>query len=646
MELIMSIKITFPDNSVKEFDEGVTPFEIASSIGPGLAKAALCAEIDDHLVDMNVPVTEDTPIRFITFRDPEGEDIFRHSSSHIMAQAVKRLYPGARLAIGPSIEDGFYYDIHFPEPITQDDLPRIEEEMKKIVKEDYPFKREALSREDALKLYKDMGNKYKQEVISELPPDCEVSFYRQNEFMDMCRGPHVPSTGYVKAFKLTAVAGAYWRGDETRDMLTRIYGTSFPDKKSLKEHLRLLEEAKQRDHRKIGKELDLFSFHPEGPGFPFFHHKGMVLFNQLMEFCREELRKRGYQEIRTPIILHEELWHMSGHWDHYRGNMYFTEIDERPFAVKPMNCPGGLLVYKSGLHSYRELPLKVGEFGLVHRHEKSGVLHGLFRVRSFTQDDAHVFCLPEQLEDEIRKLVELILYMYKVFGFEDVRIELSTRPEKSIGSEEMWEKATGALRNTLEKMKIDFEVNPGEGAFYGPKIDFHIRDCLKRSWQCATIQVDFSMPERFDLTYVGQDGLPHRPVMIHRAIFGSLERFLGILIEHYAGNFPLWLSPFQAAVLPISEEQNQWAFEVQKILKDAGIRAKVDDSSDKIGRKIRKAEVEKIPVMLIIGKREAEQKSVSLRRHGVGDVGARSMDQLLDELRREIDEKLLLPLQK
>jgi len=592
---------------------------------------------------LDTPIREDARLHLLTFKDPEGQDVYRHSSAHIMAQAIERLYPGAKLAIGPAIEDGFYYDIDFPQPIKPEDLTRIEQEMEKIALEDLPFQREEASREEALRIYEKMGNKYKMEIIREFPEGEIVSLYKQGEFVDLCRGPHIPSTKFLKAFKLTGLAGAYWRGDERREMLTRIYGTSFRDQKELKKHLALIEEAKKRDHRKLGKELDLFSFHPEGPGFPFFHPKGVVLFNELVQFCRQELAKRGYQEVKTPLILNEELWHRSGHWEHYRENMYFTSIDERDYAVKPMNCPGGLLVYKSRLHSYREFPLKVAEFGQVHRHEKSGVLHGLFRVRTFTQDDAHVFCLPEQLKDEIRKLVDLILYFYRIFGFEDVMIELSTRPESGIGSDEMWEEATTALQETLEDMKIDYKLNPGEGAFYGPKIDFHIRDCLKRTWQCATIQVDFSMPERFDLTFVGADGHEHRPVMIHRAIFGSLERFLGILIEHYGGNFPLWLAPVQVAILPIGADHVAWARDVCCILNQAGIRTELDESDEKIARKIRNSEMQKIPCMLIIGDREKEARSAALRRHQKGDVGQKSIEDIVMDLKKEIGEKRLSP---
>jgi len=642
-DFLMEIKITFLDGKAKPYPAGVTPHQIANDIGPGIARVALAAKVDDQLIDLDAPLRKDTSLRLLTFNDPEGRDIYRHSSSHIMAQAIMRLYPQAHLAIGPAIEDGFYYDVDFPQPISPDALPKIEDEMQKIVKEDIPFERSEVSHKDALHLFEKEGNKFKVELIQELADDTIVSLYKQGEFIDLCRGPHIPSTGYLKAFKLIGLAGAYWRGDERREMLTRIYGTSFMDAKSLKEHLALIEEAKKRDHRLLGRELDLYSFQPEGPGFPFFHHKGVVIFNELINFCRTELYKRGYLEVKTPLILNEELWHRSGHWDHYRENMYFTTIDEKSFAVKPMNCPGGLLVYKSRLHSYREFPIKVAEFGQVHRHEKSGVLHGLFRVRTFTQDDAHVFCLPEQLEDEVAKLIDLILYFYRTFGFEDVMIELSTRPFSSIGSDEMWEKATDALQNTLNRMKISFKVNLGEGAFYGPKIDFHIRDCLKRTWQCATIQVDFSMPERFDLTYIGADGKEHRPVMIHRAIFGSLERFIGILIEHYGGNFPLWLAPVQAVVLPISEKHFDWAKEVKRLLDEVGIRTEVNLSEDKITRKIRNAETEKIPVMLITGDREIETKSASVRRHGTGDIGSKPIDEIILDLKKEIAEKRLKP---
>jgi len=639
----MSIKVTFPDGSVNEYEKGITPRQIAESIGKRLARDAVAAKIDGKAVDLTTPLTEDCELRILTFADEEGEIVYRHSSSHLLAHAVKRLYPGSKLAIGPAISDGFYYDIEFPDDFSADDIGKIEEEMAKIVKEDLPVRREEMSRKDAIEMFRAMDDTYKIELLEEIEDDT-VSVYRQGEFVDLCRGPHVPSTSYIKAFKLLNVAGAYWRGDENRQMLQRIYGTSFPDKKMLEEHLRRLEEAKLRDHRRIGKELDLFSFHDEAPGFPFFHHKGNTVYNLLIDFMRDELTKRGYKETRTPMILDEELWHRSGHWDNYKENMYFTEIDERRHAVKPMNCPGGLLIYKNSIHSYRELPMKVGEFGLVHRHELSGVLHGLFRVRAFTQDDAHVFCLPEQLEDEICKIIDLTFYIYRTFGFEDFTIELSTRPEKSIGSAEVWEKATDALAHSLERKGIHYKVNPGEGAFYGPKIDFHFLDCLKRSWQCGTIQVDFSMPERFELEYVGADGQRHRPVMIHRAILGSVERFLGILIEEYAGNFPLWLAPIQIMVLPITSEQDDYAKGVFEKLKAAGFRVEIDLGTDKIGYKIRASETQKIPCMLIVGKKEVEGNQVALRRHKLGDLGAHSLDNVIHLLKKEINTRSLEPL--
>ena len=636
----MNVKVTFPDGSIKEYPRGTTPAEIAASIGTRLERDAIAALLNDNLVDLNLPITGDATLRILTFNDEAGTDVFRHSSSHVLAQAVKRLYPDAKLAIGPAISDGFYYDIEFRGDFSAEDLDKIEKEMHSIVDENIPVRREEMSRKDAIAMFRSLGEDYKVELLNEIEDDI-VSVYRQGDFVDLCRGPHLPSTGRVKAFKILSVAGAYWRGDEKRQMLQRIYGTSYPDKKLLKEYLQRLEEAKKRDHRKLGKELDLFSFHEEGPGFPFFHPKGTTIYNLLIDFMRGELRKRGYGEVRTPYILNEELWHRSGHWDHYKENMYFTEIDEKRNAIKPMNCPGGLLVYKTTIHSYKEFPLKVGEFGLVHRHEMSGVLHGLFRVRSFTQDDAHVFCLPEQVEDEVCALIDLIFHVYRTFGFENFHIELSTRPEKSIGSAEIWELATSALENSLKRKGIPFKLNPGDGAFYGPKIDFHFQDCLGRSWQCGTIQADFSMPERFDLTYIGADGQRHRPVMIHRAILGSVERFMGILIEEYAGNFPLWLAPVQVSVLPITSEQNDYALEVKSRLIAEGFRCEIDLGTDKIGYKIRAAEMQKIPCMLVIGKKETEAGSLSVRRHKLGDLGVHNLDSVLASLKKEVRERNL-----
>ena len=634
---VVSVKL--PDGSTLEVPKNSTVFDVAKRIGPGLAKAALAGRIDGKLCDLSTPITKDCSLELVTWKDEAGREVFRHTSAHIMAQAVKRIIPEARITIGPALEDGFYYDFDIPEPITPEILERIEEEMKRIIQEGYEIQRRELTRQEAIDLFKKQGENYKVEIIQELPEDEQISVYQQGEFIDLCRGPHLPSTAYVKAVKLLSVAGAYWRGDSRNKMLQRIYGTSFPDKKMLDEHLRLLEEAKKRDHRRIGKELDLFSFQEEGPGFPFFHPNGVIVFNEIVSFLREELRKRNYVEIMTPLILNEDLWHRSGHWDHYKENMYFTQIDEKTYAVKPMNCPGCLLVYKSSLRSYRDLPLKIAEFGRVHRHELSGVLHGLFRVRCFTQDDAHIFTTPDQLEAAITEAIEFIRHVYRVFGFEDYHIELSTRPEKSIGSDEMWENATSALQNSLEKLGIQYKLNPGDGAFYGPKIDFHVKDCLKRSWQCGTIQVDFSMPERFDITYVGPDGKKYRPVMVHRAIVGSLERFIGVLLEHTAGNLPVWLAPVQVAVLPISEKLIGYGEHVFRELRDAGIRAVLDRGEEKIGAKIRNAELQKIPYMLIVGQKEAETETVSVRRHGQGDLGNSSFLEFKQKILREIADR-------
>ncbi len=640
--IAMRIKIKLPDGAEKEFDSPLTPLEVAQKISGNLAQDAIAARVNGVLVDLTRPLTENAELKILTFADEEGQIVYRHSSSHVLAQAVKNLYPAAKLAIGPAISDGFYYDIEFPGEFSAAELEKIEAEMQRIIDADLPIRRKELEREEAIKLFRSLGEDYKVELLQEIAEQY-VSVYCQGNFVDLCRGPHVPSTGYIKAFKLLSVAGAYWRGDEHRQMLQRIYGVSFPDKQLLEDYLKRLEEARARDHRRLGKELDLFSFHDEGPGFPFFHANGTIIYNLLIDFMREELRRRGYQEVRTPIILNEELWHRSGHWEHYKENMYFTEIDEVRSAIKPMNCPGGLLTYKTKIHSYREFPLRVAEFGLVHRHELSGVLHGLFRVRVFTQDDAHVFCLPDQLEDEIKSIIDLMFHIYRTFGFEDFRIELSTRPEKSIGTDEMWERATSALQHSLEHLGISYKINPGEGAFYGPKIDFHLLDCLNRSWQCGTIQVDFSMPERFDLTYVGPDGQHHRPVMVHRAILGSVERFMGILIEHYAGNFPLWLAPVQIRVLTITSQQNDYALRINEQLRNEGFRSEGDIRPDKIGYKIRESENQKIPCMLIVGKKEMENNTVALRRHKLGDLGSYSLDKIILALKAEISSRSLTP---
>ncbi|MDI3534557.1 MAG: threonyl-tRNA synthetase [Thermosediminibacterales bacterium] len=636
MELL---KITLKDGTIREYPVNTKIKQIVSELGRTLEKKALAAKFNGKLVDLDYSLTESGNLEILTFDDPEGKDVYRHSTSHIMAQAVKRIFPDVKLGIGPSIEDGFYYDFDLDYTLSPEDFEKIEKEMKNIIKEDLPFERFTLSRTEALKVMNEKGEIYKVELINDLPEDSEISFYKQGEFVDLCAGPHVPSTGRIKAFKLMSVAGAYWRGNEKNKMLQRIYATSFPKKSELDEYVHRIEEAKKRDHRKLGKELDLFSIHEEGPGFPFFHPKGMILRNVLEDFWRKEHRRRGYQEIKTPIILHEDLWKQSGHWDHYKENMYFTNIDEQGYAVKPMNCPGSMLLYKRKMHSYRDLPLRVGELGLVHRHELSGVLHGLMRVRCFTQDDAHIFMLPSQITDEIIGVIDLADYIYKIFGF-SYHVELSTRPENSMGSEELWEKATNALREALEIKGMDYKVNEGDGAFYGPKIDFHLKDSIGRTWQCGTIQLDFLMPERFDLTYIGADGEKHRPVMIHRTIFGSIERFIGILIEQYAGAFPLWLSPVQVKILPITDKHHEYAEKVKSTLEAKGLRVEVDPRNEKVGYKIREAQVEKVPYMLIVGDKEMESNTVSVRSREKGEIGSQKVDEFLKNALEQIDNKL------
>ncbi len=568
----------------------------------------------------------------------EDLDRYRHSVSHVMAQAVKRIYPGVKLGIGPSIEDGFYYDFDLEEPIAPEALERVEEEMAKIVKEDLPFEREELSADQAQKLFRKLGEDYKLELISGLG-DETISIYRDGEFVDLCRGPHIERTGQIKAFKLLSVAGAYWKGDEQRPMLQRIYGTAFLDRKDLRQHLLNIEEAKKRDHRKLGKAMKLFSFHPEAPGMAFFHPRGVTLYQSLLNFWREVHREHGYREIMTPLILREDLWHQSGHWDHYKDHMYLSRIGEQGYAVKPMNCPGGILLYKETQHSYREFPLRIAELGRVHRRELTGVLQGLFRVQSFVIDDAHIYCLPEQITGEIVLVTRLILDLYRAFGFEDVQVEVSTRPESSIGSDEDWETATRSLKEALDRCEVDYQVSEGEGAFYGPKIDFHIKDCLKRSHQCGTIQLDFSMPERFKLEYVGADGEKHRPVMIHRAAFGSFERFLGILLEHYGGALPVWLAPVQAVVLPVSEKSVEYGKTVRDRLKEKNIRVELDDRNEKIGWKIRNATLEKVPYMLIVGGEEAEQGTVSVRKRVEGELGKWELPKFIKAVEDEIAKK-------
>jgi threonyl-tRNA synthetase len=632
------IKVTLPDGSAREYPAGVSLLEIAKGISPRLAREALAAKVDGRLADLGAPLDRDARVEFLTFDDEEGRQVYRHSTAHVMAQAVQRLFPGTGLAIGPAIADGFYYDFDPKESFTPGDLAKIEKEMEAIIKADLPFERFELSRPEALDFFRDAGQKYKVELIEDLPPDVPLSCYRQGEFTDLCMGPHVPSTGRLKSVKLMNLAGAYWRGSEKNKMLQRIYGTSFPKKSLLDEHIFRIEEAKRRDHRKLGAELDLFSIREEGPGFPFFHPRGMVLRNELENFWREEHKKRGYQEIRTPIILSRHLWEQSGHWDHYRENMYFTTIDEADFAVKPMNCPGGMLVYKSRPHSYRELPIRLAELGLVHRHELSGVLHGLMRVRCFTQDDAHIFMLPSQVKDEISGVIDLVSDFYKVFGF-TYHVELSTRPEKAMGSPETWELATRELREALEDKGFDYKVNEGDGAFYGPKIDFHLKDSLGRTWQCGTIQLDFQMPEKFDLNYIGEDGQKHRPAMIHRVVFGSLERFIGILTEHYAGAFPVWLAPVQVRVLPITDRHAGYAQKVVDRLDEKGIRVELDARNEKVSYKIREAQAQKIPYMLVVGDKEAEQEAVAVRHRSRGDLGPLPLKEFEEQILKEIREK-------
>lgn len=634
------IKITLPDGSVRECEKGTKIYDIASGISEGLARNALCAGLNGKLTGLDTPVEEDAELRIYTFKDEEGREVYRHTTSHILAQAVKNIYPTVKLAIGPAIKDGFYYDFEFKTPITQEDFPKIEAEMQRIIKANLPLVRKELSRQEAEALFRKFAEDYKIELLSAIPEGETVSTYTQGEFTDLCRGPHLSSTGKVKAFKLTSVAGAYWRGDSKNKMLTRIYGTCFDKKADLEAYITRMEEAKKRDHRKLGKELDLYDILPEGPGFPFFYPKGMVLRNILENFWREEHIKAGYVEIKTPMILNRDLWYRSGHWDHYKDNMYGVKIDDEDYAIKPMNCPGGMLVYKRSLHSYRDLPIRMGELGLVHRHELSGALHGLMRVRCFTQDDAHIFMTPEQIESEIIGVVKLIDRFYKVFGFK-YSVELSTRPQDFMGSIEQWDKATEALKSALNKLKQPFTVNEGDGAFYGPKIDFHLEDCIGRTWQCGTIQLDFQMPERFDLTYTGSDGEKHRPVMIHRVVFGSIERFMGILTEQYAGAFPMWLSPVQVKVLSLTERTADKCLEIAEQLREKGFRVETDNRNEKIGMKIREAQLEKVPYMLVIGDRDVEQEVVSVRDRKQGDLGAMKLEAFMEKIKKQVEEKSL-----
>ena len=633
------MKIRLKDNSVKEYPEGMSVLDIARDISPGLARAAMAGEVNGSTVDVRKQIHQDSDLNILTFDDLDGRKAFWHTSSHILAQAVKRLFPEAKLAIGPAIDNGFYYDFEVDRPFSTEDLETIEKEMTKIVKENLELNRFELPREEALRFVEEQGESYKVELISDLPEDAVISFYRQGEFTDLCAGPHVLSTGAVKAIKLLNVAGAYWRGSEKNKMLQRIYGVTFPKRSQLEEYLERLEEAKKRDHRKLGRELDLFSLQEEGPGFPFFHPKGMVIRNLLEDYWRKEHIKHGYQEIKTPIILNRDLWIRSGHWDHYQDNMYFTKIDDMDYAVKPMNCPGSMIVYNRKIYSYRDLPLRVGELGLVHRHELSGALHGLMRVRCFTQDDAHIFMLPEQIKDEIIGVIDMVDDFYNLFGFK-YHVELSTRPEDSMGSEEDWDKAINALREALEEKGMPYKINEGDGAFYGPKIDFHLEDCLGRTWQCGTIQLDFQMPERFDLTYAGSDGEKHRPVMIHRVIFGSIERFIAILIEHFAGAFPTWLAPVQVKVMSITDRSNEYISRIMDDFLDSDIRAESDLRNEKIGYKIREARMERIPYMLIIGDKELENGTVAVRSRK-GDLGTMGLNEFKTMLLKEIKDKAL-----
>ena len=632
------IKVKLIDGCMKEIEEGSNGYSLAASISKKLAKEAIAAKINDKLVDLNHGLKNDDKVEIITADSEDGIEIIRHSTAHVMAQAVKRIYGNVKLAIGPTIKNGFYYDFDLDISLTQDDLKKIEDEMNKIINEDLKFKRDDVSREEALKIMSEKGEYYKVELINALDESEKISLYEQGDFTDLCRGPHIPSTKFIKAFKLTSVAGAYWRGSEKNKMLQRIYGVAFSSKKELEKYLNMIEEAKKRDHRKLGRELKLFEIMDEGPGFPFFLPKGVILKNILIDYWRKLHNEAGYVEIETPIMLNKELWIRSGHWDHYKENMYTSMIDNKEFALKPMNCPGGMLVYKSEGHSYRDLPLRVGELGRVHRHEISGALHGLMRVRAFTQDDAHIFMLPEQIKSEILGVIKLIDEVYDTLGFK-YNVELSTRPEDSMGSDEEWNMAERSLKEALDEGGLDYKINEGDGAFYGPKIDFHIEDSLGRSWQCGTIQLDFQLPQRFELEYIGSDGGKHRPIVIHRVIFGSIERFIGILIEHFAGKFPVWLSPIQVKVLPISDSFMEYCHEVIDKLRKYGIRCEIDNRSEKIGYKIREARNERVPYMIIVGEKEKNHGNISLRSRDMGEEGSTSLEEFITRVLKEDQEK-------
>ena len=632
------MKIILKNGDALEVSEGVDCAAAARAISEGLARAAVAAKVNGELVDLSTPLKEGDSLEIVTLKDKDGLHVYRHTCAHVLAQAIKSIYPTCKLAIGPVIDNGFYYDIDFKTPITMDDFAKIEAEMKKIIKSNLPIERFTLPRNEAIALMSGFGENYKVELINDLPEGEEISFYKQGAFIDLCRGPHLPSTGKIKAFKLMSIAGAYWRGDEKKKMLTRIYGTAFAKKEEMDAYFVMLEEAKKRDHIKLGRELKLFALLNEGRGFPFFLPNGMILKNLLIDYWRQIHRRDGYVEVQTPMIMTRTLWETSGHWDHYKDNMYTTKIDGEECAIKPMNCPGGVLVYKLSPHSYKDLPIRMGELGLVHRHEKSGQLHGLMRVRCFTQDDAHIFMTPEQITSEIKGVVKLIDEVYKLFGFK-YHVELSTRPDDSMGSDEDWENATNALRAALEGLGLEYEVNEGDGAFYGPKIDFHLEDSIGRTWQCGTIQLDFQLPQRFDLEYVGEDGQKHRPIMIHRVVFGSIERFMAILIEHFAGKFPVWLAPEQVKVLPVTDRAAEYAQALADEMNAAGFRASADLRKEKLGRKILDAEVEKVPYKLVVGDKEMEDCTVSVRRRGEGDIGVMDKSSFIEMLREENDSK-------
>ena len=632
------VKIILPDGSAKEYAAGTTLGEAVKKLSNSLAKKVLAANVNGELTDLREELVDGSEVAFLTFEEDGGKHTLRHTASHVMAQAVKRLWPEAKLAIGPAIDKGFYYDIDMEHTLTPEDLTKIEKEMSRIVKENLPITKSVMSRQEAIEFFKSKNEDYKVELIEDLPEDAVISCYAQGDFVDLCAGPHVASTGKVKAFKLQSIAGAYWRGDEKNKMLQRIYGTAFEKKEELDAYLHMLEEAAKRDHRKLGKELGLFVIKEEGPGFPFFLPKGMALRNELENFWREVHHDFEYDEIRTPIILNKQLWETSGHWEHYRENMYTTIIDDEEYAIKPMNCPGGILVYQNEMHSYRDLPLRYAELGLVHRHELSGALHGLFRVRAFTQDDAHVFMLPEQMQSELMKVIELFDRIYSQFGLK-YHVELSTKPDNAMGDDAIWEAATEALRNAIEAKGIDYVINPGDGAFYGPKLDYHIEDSLGRTWQCGTIQLDMNLPERFNVEYIGEDGQKHRTIMIHRACFGSMERFIGILTEHYAGAFPTWMAPVQVKVLPISEKHVEYANQLAKQMRHDYVRVEVDDRSEKIGYKIRQAQMEKVPYMLVVGDKEMEDNSVNVRKHGGDELGTVPFDEFFNSIKIEIKER-------